>query len=89
MLLGTKSRSALDFRESFGEVASWDKIEFHSGLQRALEGSLLGTKLRSALDFKELPRGCFSEQNYVLLWTSEERVLAGNLPPLVVFASNP
>jgi hypothetical protein len=69
---------------SFREVASRNNIEFHSGLRRALEGSLLGTKLRSALDFVELWRGCFSEQNRVPLWTSEERVLAGNLPLLVV-----
>jgi hypothetical protein len=75
--------------ESFGEVAFQNKINFRSGLWRALEASLLGTTLHSALDFVELWRGCFSEQNHVLLWTLEERVLAGNFPPLVVFASNP
>jgi hypothetical protein len=74
---------------SFGEVASWKKIKFRSGLWRALEGLLLGTKLHSALNFIELWRGHFSKQKHVLLWTLEERVLAGNLPPLVVVSLLP
>jgi hypothetical protein len=69
---------------SFGEVASWNKIKFQSWLWRALEGLILGTTSHSALDFVELRRGRFSEQNCAPLWTLEERVLAGNLPPLVV-----
>jgi hypothetical protein len=84
-----KNRVPLWTLESFGEVAFWNKIELRSGLLRASEGSLLGTKLRSALEFVEPWRGCFSKQNRVPLWTLEERVLAGNFPPLVVFASNP
>jgi hypothetical protein len=70
LLLGTKLSSALDL-ESFGEVASQNKIEFHSGLWRALEGLLLGTKSRSAEVFVELLRGRFLEQNWVPLWNLE------------------
>ncbi len=33
--------------------------------------SLLGTNLHFALDFEDLWRGCFSEQNRVLLWALE------------------
>ncbi len=56
--------------ESFRGVASWNKITFYPGLCRSSEGLLLGTKSSSALEFGELWRGCFSEQNRILLWTS-------------------
>jgi hypothetical protein len=57
--------------ESFGGVASWNKITFRSRLRRASETLFLGTKLSSALEFGELWRGCFSKQNCVPLWTSQ------------------
>jgi hypothetical protein len=66
-----QNRVPLWTSESFGEVASQNKIEFHSGLWRALEGLLLGTKLGSALDFGELLRGRFLEQNRFPLWNLE------------------
>jgi hypothetical protein len=69
---------------SFGEVDSCNKNEFWSGLQGASEGLLPGKKPHSALNFVELQRVCVSEQNCIPLWTLEERVLAGNLPLLVV-----
>jgi hypothetical protein len=61
---GRNLGTTLGRKQKIGAKLCCILLSFFLGYQ-----SLLGTKLCSALDFGELPKGRFSEQNRVPLWT--------------------
>jgi hypothetical protein len=61
-LSGCNKGTTLAGKQKIGAKLCCILLSFFLGYQL-----LLGTKARSALDFRELQRGCFLEQNCVLL----------------------